>query len=270
MDVDTSNRPASLRRAAGIAAGVGTHVLFAFTVWHLFWFLKDGRPATGPTSLWRPAGLALLFAVPHSLILWPPAKKRLTRWIPGAFYGLFYCVVTCVSLLVVFAYWQGSTPVLWQLTGPAAAAMNVGFAASWIGLFYSLHLTGLGYQTGLTPWLYWLRRQPQPRRDFVPRGAYLWLRHPVYLSFLGLVWFTPTMSADHAVLTGLWTVYLFVGSWLKDERLAYYLGESYRAYQQRVPGYPLMPLGPLARRRSVDGGRAAPSSPSVAPARRAA
>ena len=30
---------------------------------------------------------------------------------------------------------------------------------------------------------------PQERREFQPRGAYSFLRHPVYLSFLGLVWF---------------------------------------------------------------------------------
>ena len=28
-----------MRRNIGIAAGVLTHALFAFTVWHLYWFL---------------------------------------------------------------------------------------------------------------------------------------------------------------------------------------------------------------------------------------
>lgn len=261
MDVASTRRDAQLRRYAGIAAGVGTHLLFAVTVWHLFWFLKDGRPATGPGNLWRTVGLALLYAVPHSLLLWPPVRKRLGRWIHAAFYGLFYCVATCVSLLVVFSCWQGSTPVLWQLTGPAAIAMQAGFYGSWIALFYSLHLTGLGYQTGLTPWLHWVRREPQPKRLFTPRGVYRWMRHPVYLSFLGLVWFTPTMTADHAVLTGIWTVYLLVGSWLKDERLAYYLGESYRRYQEQVAGYPLMPWGPLARRRPATTAATRPPAP---------
>jgi len=88
-----------------------------------------------------------------------------------------------------------------------------------------------------------------PRRGFAERGAYRFLRHPVYLSFLGLIWFTPRMTLDHALLTGIWTVYIFLGSWLKDRRLTFYLGDKYRSYAAAVPGYPLVPFRLLARIR---------------------
>ncbi len=133
--------------------------------------------------------------------------------------------------------------------GSPGRGLDAGYIASWLALFYSLSLTGLGYQTGLKEWLHWIRRQPLPRRDFTPRGAYFWLRHPVYLSFLGLLWFTPTMTLDHALLTAIWTAYIFLGSWLKDLRLAHYLGEPYLVYAARVPGYPGMTVGPLSRWR---------------------
>jgi len=74
---------------------------------------------------------------------------------------------------------------------------------------------------------------------------------------LGLVWFTPRMSADHAVLTGVWTVYVFVGSYLKDRRLAFYLGDTYREYASRVPGYPGMLFGPLGKWRRHNASRRA-------------
>ena len=73
------------------------------------------------------------------------------------------------------------------------------------------------------------------------------MRHPVYLSFLGLVWLTPTVTLDRAILIAVWTAYIFVGSYLKDRRLQYFLGSRYREYQARVPGFPGMPVGPLAR-----------------------
>jgi protein-S-isoprenylcysteine O-methyltransferase Ste14 len=240
----------SWKRIAGVCLGWLTQALFVFTVWRLFWFLKDGaaqmqRPLALTLS-WD-ACLALQFAVPHSLLLLPHVKKRLTRFVDPAFYGLMFCIVTCLSLLLLVHFWGGSSMVVWSCKGWARRLILGCFAASWIALYYSISLTGLGYQTGYTPWTYWLRSEPVPRRAFVPRGAYRWLRHPVYLSFLGLIWFTPTMTVDHAVLTGIWTGYILVGSYLKDRRLAHYLGEQYESYAAAVPGYPLVPFGPLAK-----------------------
>ena len=54
------------------------------------------------------------------------------------------------------------------------------------------------------------------------------------------------MTLDRALLTGLLTTYIFIGSCLKDRRLLFYLGDRYRRYQAHVPGYPLAP-GPLGR-----------------------
>jgi len=246
-------------RMLGIAFGLATHALFAVTVWHLFWFLKDGA-AEGPGPLPWNGLLAIQFGAIHSLVLWPPSRRCLAAWFPAEFYGCIFCTVTCLSLLVTFACWRASPIVFWSLAGWPQIAIQAAFVASWIALFYSLSLTGLGYQTGWTPFVYWLRGRPVPRREFIPRGAYRFFRHPVYLSFLGLVWFTPRMTLDHAVLTGVWTGYILVGSYLKDRRLTYYLGESYRAYQAKVPGYPLVPFGPLGK---VGHGSSPDNTPAV-------
>ncbi len=238
-----------LPRLAGIGYGFGNQLLFAITVWYLFWFMRDGAlNASHGHWLLRDCGLALLFAVSHSLMLVPRTRKLLTRWIPQAFYDSTFCVVTCLSLLMLFFGWRSSETVLWQTSGTAAAIIHGCFYISWIALLYSLSLTGLGYQNGWTPFYYWLRQQKPPRREFKPRGAYKLIRHPVYLSFLGLVWFTPRMTLDHAALTAIWTAYIFYGSFLKDRRLEFFIGEPYRQYQARVTGFPLMPHGPLAKK----------------------
>lgn len=237
--------PIDPKRAAGMALGIGTQVLFGVTVWYLYWFLAGSTDARPSCSLWVDTVLALQFAIPHSILLHPAAKKRLSPYVTPAFYGLMFCVVTCVSLLTLIYFWQTSTVVIWNLHGPAAWLQVACFTMSWFALYYSIGLTGLGYQTGYTPWSYWLRGQAVPLRKFVPRGAYHVCRHPVYLSFLGLIWFTPRMTLDHALLTFIWTIYIFVGSTLKDRRLAYYLGSSYLDYAEKTPGYPLIKLGPL-------------------------
>lgn len=251
MDVtlSTSHHTSKFRRLAGISYGFGNQILFLITVWFLFWFLRDGaiNRSHGNWVL-RDCGLAIFFTVSHSIMLVPKTRKYLTRWIPQDFYDSTFCVVTCVSLLALFFGWQNSQTVLWEASGFAKSMVHLCFYGCWAALFYSLALTGLGYQNGWTPFYYWLRKQKPPRREFKPRGAYKLIRHPVYLSFLGLVWFTPTMTLDHAALTAIWTAYIFYGSFLKDRRLEHFIGEPYKAYEQAVPGYPLITVGPLARK----------------------
>jgi protein-S-isoprenylcysteine O-methyltransferase Ste14 len=152
-----------------------------------------------------------------------------------------------VSLLLTIEAWRPSPVTFWRLHGSARLAVSTAFLLSWAALFYSLSLTGLGYQTGWTPWWAWLRRRSLTRSWRQPRGAYRFFRHPIYASFLGLIWFTPTMTLDRAILLAVWTVYIFVGSYLKDRRLVHYVGDPYRHYQARVPGYPLFVFGPLAK-----------------------
>jgi methanethiol S-methyltransferase len=240
-----------LSRGVGITFGAVTQLAFAMTVPLLFVFLRFGSGRHAGSWLALDSLLAIQFAVIHSLLLLPSTRSHLTRWMPNQLFGSLFAISTCLGLWLMFAYWRESTHVVWRLSGWGRILVSGGFYASWVALFYSLSLTGFGYQTGFTQWMFWLRRQPLPRREFSERGAYRWLRHPVYLSFLGLIWFTPRMTADHALLTAVWTVYIFVGSYLKDGRLASYLGDSYRQYASRVPGYPGIAFGPLGKWRAI-------------------
>lgn len=239
-----------MRRFVGIIFGIATQLLFLITVWYLFWFLKEDFSHHAIGSLAIDALLAIQFAVGHSLLLYPGIRTAVTRRLPSQFYGSLFCVQTCVGILLTAFCWRSSPVEIWNLSGWGGWLMTAGFYGSWLSLLYSLNLTGLGYQTGLTQWWYWLRKQPLPRRDFQPRSLYCCLRHPVYLSFMGLLWFTPLMTLDRAVLTGIWTAYIFIGSYLKDERLSFYIGKPYRDYQSRVPGYPFIFFGPLGKRKT--------------------
>jgi hypothetical protein len=62
-----------------------------------------------------------------------------------------------------------------------------------------------------------------------------------------LIRFTPVMSTDRAISAAVWSAYIYVGSVLKDRRMAYYVGEPYHRYQAAVPGYSGVFFGPLGR-----------------------
>lgn len=235
---------------AGFAFGAGTQLLFLWTAVHLFLFLRyGGRPTQSFLPMWD-LFWAMSFALPHSILLLPSVNKRLRQSLPSEFLGCVHCIATCISLLVLFEMWTTSSRSIWHLEGHWESAVLVGFYGSWIALFYSLYLTGLGYQTGLLPWLCWMRGIKPPIRKFEPISLYKWMRHPVYLSFLGLIWFTPNMTLDHALLTIVWTGYIYAGSYLKDRRLEHFIGQPYRDYSQKVTGFPIIGFGPWGRRSS--------------------
>ncbi|MFM7057103.1 MAG: hypothetical protein ACKO2P_09305 [Planctomycetota bacterium] len=236
------------RRLSGFAFGLGVQALFVVTVVDLYAFLRWGVAVPDADWLRTDLLLALQFAVPHSVLLHPRFRSLFKRWCPAELHGVFFCLCTCLSLLLLFAGWRSSEGVVWELEGVAATAVVSCFHLSWAALLYSISLTGLGYQTGLTQWTHWYRGTSVGRREFRAVSLYRVLRHPVYLSFLGLIWFTPVMTFDHALLTGIWTIYIFIGSILKDDRLRYYLGDSYANYMSQVAGYPGMVFGPLGRR----------------------
>jgi methanethiol S-methyltransferase len=238
-----------LGRLAGVLFGVGTQALFIYTVVFLFLFLRYGGSNQGNAWFLIDFFLAVGFALPHSLLLAPPTQSFLKRLLPVGLIGCLQCMVTCLSLLILIRYWRSSPILIWESHGVAKTFILFGFYASWIILLYSIWLTGMGYQTGLTQWWYWMRKASPPPRKFLQTGTFRWMRHPVYLGFLGLIWFTPTMTADHAVLTGVWTVYVYLGSHFKDRRLLRYLGNEYYEYGRRVPGFPWIGIGPLRRFR---------------------
>lgn len=135
-----------MQRIVGFAVGLATQVLFLFTVWHLFWFLKGEYAERNSGSLWIDVVLALQFAIPHSLLLLPAVRRRLVRWIDTSFYGCFYSAATCFGLLLTFTLWRSSPTELWRFEGWAGTAIATAFIGAWVSLMYSLNLTGLGFQ----------------------------------------------------------------------------------------------------------------------------
>jgi hypothetical protein len=238
-------------RFLGISVGILVQVLFSVTSYYNYVFLKGSPPRAGHWALEWDAIMAMQFGVVHSLLLLPSTKKKLGRFISPAFYGLFFCTAACLTLLFTMTQWQVGDWAIWQLTGWPRLGVQTMYLMCWGTLFYSLCCSGFGFHTGWLPWWYWVQQKPIPRRPFRPRGAFSLIRHPGYMSFLGLVWFTPDMTIDRA-LVAIWTAYIFLGSHLKDLRMMHYLGNIYREYQANVPAYIRMTRSGAAVRMQTD------------------
>lgn len=256
-----------MKRLFWIVFGGITQLLFACLVPLVFLWLYQGSgdpmgigaAAVGneqtlslPWAIALDLALLFQFGIPHSVLMLPRVRDRIERVVPSELYGSLYAFVAIGSLTLGWWLWQPLPGVVYETSGFMMWLMLGAYLGSWVLLFYSVSLTGLGWQSGLTPWLCYVRRMPMPRRKFVTDGLYGFLRHPIYLGFLGLIWMTPRMTSDHLLRACVWGVYVYIGSVLKDRRLLFYIGDRYRAYMATVRGYPLVPWGPLGRTTSGD------------------
>ena len=71
---------------------------------------------------------------------------------------------------------------------------------------------------------------------------------PTIAGTLLTLWATPTMTAGHLLLAGVFSAYVLVGVRLEERDLLRAHGESFRSYRDDVPGF-LPTLAPLRRRR---------------------
>ena len=167
----------TLARLAGLVFGAGTQLVFLWTAYQLFLFLREPQSNAHGFSPARDALLALFFAWPHSLLLYPAVQKWLKSYVHPQLMGCVHCLTTCISLLIMFPLWTVSPGGLWDMHGWSANLMLVGFYGSWLALFYSLWAERHGLSNRLVALVVLGAR----RQVTAPRNESLW-RVPHYAS----------------------------------------------------------------------------------------
>ncbi|GAB4002782.1 methyltransferase family protein [Nocardioides ultimimeridianus] len=222
---------------AGFLAAIAWSVAFLADV-HLLTTV-DGRPQLGPAPA-AAADLALLgaFAVHHSAMARPAAKRLLTRYVPRPAERSTYVLGADVLLLLTLALWQPVGGDVWRLDDPWRAPVWVMYALGWVVAIAStsmidhFELVGLRQAAGRD-------RPPQ----FRARWLYVVVRHPLMLGLLVAFWATPTMTWGHLLFAAAASGYIAVGIQLEERDLRREL-PAYEEYAARVRG-----VVPIRRRR---------------------
>jgi protein-S-isoprenylcysteine O-methyltransferase Ste14 len=200
------------------------------------------------TALLIDLGLLTLFAVQHSGMARPAFKRWLTRFIPKAAERSTYVLLSTFCIALLMAYWAPLGGVIWAVESAwAKVTLNGLYLASWGLLLYATFLINHFDLFGLRQVWAAFRKREETELSFVTPALYRIVRHPIYVGWLGIFWFTPVMTVTHALFAIGASAYILVGIQLEERDLERAHPE-YSQYKRKVPA-----LIPSFRRRLSKG-----------------
>jgi protein-S-isoprenylcysteine O-methyltransferase Ste14 len=187
------------------------------------------------TALGWDAALSLLFFAQHSGMVRRPVKAWMARWLPSRDLGALYALASGAVLAAVVILWQ-RVGVFRPLHGPLHwAGLAIASVAMVLFVWGLASLRSVDF-FGARPILARRRGVAEPpAAQLVVRGPYRWVRHPLYLATLLLIWSPMVFSADRLLFDLLWSCWIVIGTYLEELDLRVELGEPYAAYCRRVP-----------------------------------
>jgi protein-S-isoprenylcysteine O-methyltransferase Ste14 len=218
---------------AGLFGGGGLLTFMLFLFAGSFNLVDLGLGET--LALLLDACLCLAFFIQHVVMARKPFRQRLARFLPTQYSGLLYAIASGVVVLALVVFWQESAYTLVAPQVLVRWSLRAVFALAIAGVVWTIWALGFFVNFRLQPTMDDLRgTKPQPVH-LVVRGPYRWVRHPLYLSSLLMLWSYPDLTPDRLLLNLLFTVFVIVGTLFEERDLVATFGEAYRSYQRKVP-----------------------------------
>ena len=198
----------------------------AFCAWSYVVVMGRSAPVTGSTALAIDAALLTLFALHHSLFARERVKDAITQLIPAALVRSCYVWIASALLILVCALWRQIGSELYAVRGvPAIALVAVQLVGLWIAARGAAWINPLEL-AGIRP--------PSESNGPQVTGPYHWVRHPLYLGWLLMVFGTPHMTGDRLAFAAITTGYLVVAIPWEERSLRRSFGETYARYMRAV------------------------------------
>ena len=196
-------------------------------------------------------GLLTVFAVQHSVMARPSFKRWWTRFVPKPIERSTYVLASSAAMILMFLFWQPFGGTVWNVESEGArAAIFTLYGAGWLTVLVSTFLINHFDLFGLRQtWLHFRGRE-YTELAFRETGPYRWVRHPLYVGWIMVFWFAPTMSLPHLLFAATTTLYIVVAIQFEERNLVDALPQ-YREYRSRVPM--LIPVARRNRNHSVQG-----------------
>ena len=198
----------------------------AFCAWSYVVVMGRPAPAAGWTALAFDAALLTLFALHHSLCAREPVKEAIGRLIPASLVRSCYVWIASALFILVCALWRPIGSELYAVRGlPAIALVTVQLVGFWITARGAARINPLEL-AGIRP--------PSESDGLQVTGPYHWVRHPLYLGWLLMVFGAPHMTGDRLAFAAITTGYLMVAIPWEERSLRRTFGDSYARYMRAV------------------------------------
>jgi len=185
-----------------------------------------GLPSGGWPPLAIDAGLITIFAVHHSVFARETMKARMTRLVPAALLRSSYVWIASALLIFACATWRPIGGEIYRAQGVLALALaGVQLAGLWLTATSTGRLDPLEL-AGIHP--------PRESEGLQVSGPFRWIRHPLYLGWVLMVFGAAHMTGDRLAFAVTTTLYLVVAIPLEERSLRRAFGEAYAGYMRQV------------------------------------
>jgi methanethiol S-methyltransferase len=181
------------------------------------------------------AFLSIIFFLQHSTLVRPGIKRRLAKFIPEEYYSAFYGLTSGIFLFPVLILWQKSPTIIVSADEIIYWILRFLFFLCIAGFFWGSKSLGSFDMLGVKRLMRYIRNSPGKPQQIMAKGPYRWVRHPLYLFLLVLIWSCPMLTLDRLLFNILWTVWIVIGTYLEDRDLHREFGSQYLEYSSRVP-----------------------------------
>ncbi|MFA3783669.1 isoprenylcysteine carboxylmethyltransferase family protein [Melioribacteraceae bacterium 4301-Me] len=157
-----------------------------------------------------------------------------------AFYRLFYNISSLI--IFMFVYFEAPKPdiIIYDLHYPYDIITFAFQIISLFGLLWAARSVDVTEFLGVAQIKRYLNKEYNAEeldeiQRFNTKGAYKYMRHPIYFFSILFLSLRPTMDLFYLVMLICIIIYFYVGSIFEEKKLVEKFGDEYIEYQKRVP-----------------------------------
>jgi methanethiol S-methyltransferase len=207
---------------AVLFAAALAYFLFSYSVT----FAENTAGTIAPGVIAIDVVLFSAFALHHSIFARIPVRALVRRIVPEQLERSAYVWVASLMLIGVCYGWRPVPGVLWQVSKPWSwAIMAVQLVGVWLTL-RSAAVIDASELAGL---------RSSGASEFKADGPYGWVRHPIYLGWIVIVFSVGTMTMTRLVFAAISIIYLLIAIPFEERTLRAQSAGAYDDYTRRVP-----------------------------------